>query len=377
MQLAFTPEQTELARSARRFLGERSSSERVRAAMGSEPGYDADTWRHLASELGWTALTIPEAYGGFGLTYAELLPLSEEMGRSLLCAPFFATIALGANALLVAGTEAQKQRWLPPIAAGEAFATLAFEASATTLGRGAVGVRGTRTGAGWALEGEARYVLEGHLADVLIVAAVVGEEVEVFAVPKETEGLVWRRRKTMDPTRSVTDVRFDGARLPEEARMEGGWAAVDRTLDLARVSLAAEQVGGAEACLDMAVDYAKTRVQFGRAIGSFQAIKHKCADMLLLVESARSAAYHAHQVAAAASLDPSVDARALREAASLAQVYCSEAYFHCAAENIQIHGGIGFTWEHDAHLHFKRARACESFLGTPDHHRERFAREVL
>ncbi len=377
MDLGFDAEQEELRRSARSFLREQSSSEQVRRAMASEPGYDPALWRRIGAELGWTALTVPEEYGGLGLSYVELVALLEEMGSALLCAPFFSSICLAASAILLGGNEAQKREHLPGIAAGETVATLASTESSGRWDADGITAIARRDGGGFVLDGTKSFVLDGAAADLLVVAArragSSGEEgVSLLLVPADAAGVERRPLPTMDQTRRQAEVALRAVRVPGNAMLGGegaGWATLSRTLDLAAIALAAEQVGGAQRCLDMAVEYAKTRVQFGRPIGSFQAIKHKCADMLVLVESARSAVYYAG--AAAAGGDPE-----LPLLACTAKAYCSEAYFRCAADCIQVHGGVGFTWEHDAHLHFKRARSSEALLGSPAYHRELLARRI-
>jgi alkylation response protein AidB-like acyl-CoA dehydrogenase len=377
MDLKFNEEQLELRAMAESFLLEHSSSEQVRAAMESDLGYDEKVWKQVAAELGWTAVHIPEEYGGLGLEYADLVALVEVMGGALFCSPFFSTVALGANALLAGGDDAQKQTWLPGIAAGTTRATLAF---AEANGRSGVeGVEATfaSDGDGFVLNGTKRYVVDGHIADLLIVAArttgTTGDDgVGLFLVPGDAAGLTRTALTTIDQTRRLAEISLDDVRVPADASlgMPGEAAPIlDKTLQLASIALAAEQVGGADRCLEMAVAYAKEREQFGRAIGSFQAIKHKCADMLVLVEAARSALYYAACVA-------SDDTDELPAVASLAKAYCSDAYFQCAAENIQIHGGVGFTWEYDCHLHFKRAKSSESLLGDPPHHRELVAKAI-
>jgi len=374
MRFAFDEEQEALRSAARGFLEAHSSSIRVREAMETERGYDLETWRRIARELGWTSVIIPEKYGGAGLGYVELVGLLEEMGRALLCAPFFSTVCLAANALLLGGDEAHQRAHLPRIAAGETTATLAHTEPNGRWDAAGIAAVARRDGRGFVLDGTKTFVLDGHTADVLIIAArregSRGEEgVSLFVVPGDAPGLERRRLPTMDQTRRQAEVKLCGVRLPSAALMgeEGaGWAVLSGTLDLAAVALAAEQVGGAQRCLDMSVAYAKERVQFGRPIGSFQAIKHKCADMLLRVESARSASYFAGWAAA-------VGDEELPVLASLAKAYCSDAYFHCAAEALQIHGGVGFTWEYDVHLYFKRAKSSEVFLGDAAYHRERVA----
>ena len=377
MEFAFSQDQDELRRAARRFLEVASSEERVRAAMETEQGYDSATWQQLSEELAWTALTIPEEFGGLGMSYLDLHPLMEEMGRALLCSPFFSTICLGANALLLAGNGVQKERHLPGIATGKTTATLAYAEQNGQMDAAGIEATYSRTAAGCILRGTKSYVLDGHTADLLIVAARAGnsegaEGVSLFLVPGDTDGVKRAWLPTMDQTRRVASVELNDVVVPPDALVgeEGrGWALCERTLDLARIALAAEQVGAAEMCLDMAVEYAKVRKQFGRPIGSFQAIKHKCADMLMMIESARSAAFYASALAGQGEPD-------LEEAASSAKAFCSDTFFHCAAENIQIHGGIGFTWEHAAHMYFKRAKAAEVLLGAPSFHRERVAKRM-
>jgi len=377
MEFAFSQDQDELRRAARRFLEVASSEERVRAAMETEQGYDSATWQQLSEELAWTALTIPEEYGGLGMSYLDLHPLMEEMGRALLCSPFFSTICLGANALLLGGNGVQKERHLPGIAAGETTATLAYAEKNGQLDAAGIEATCSRTAAGYILRGTKSYVLDGHTADLLIVAARTensegAEGVSLFLVPGDADGVKQAWLPTMDQTRRLASVELNDVLVPPDALVgeEGrGWALCERTLDLARIALAAEQVGAAEMCLDMSVEYAKVRKQFGRPIGSFQAIKHKCADMLMMIESARSAAFYASALAGQGERD-------LEEAASSAKAFCSDTFFHCAAENIQIHGGIGFTWEHAAHMYFKRAKAAEVLFGAPSFHRERVAKRM-
>jgi len=377
MKFAFNEEQEELRRSARSFLDKNSSSERVRAAMSTERGYEEVVWQRIGGELGWAAISIPEEHGGLGLGYVELVALFEETGRALLCSPLFSTVALATNAVLATGSSERAGELLPGIAAGETTATLAFTEENGRWDATAVSATVRRDRDEYVLDGVKTFVPDGHTADCLIVAArapgSAGETgISLFAVPADTLGVSRRLLPTMDQTRKQAEVCLDSARIPLSALLgaEGrAWPALSRTLDLAAIAVAAEQVGGAQRCLDMTVAYAKDRKQFGRPIGSFQAIKHKCADMLLKVESARSAAYYAGWAASVGEAD-------LPAVASLAKAYCSDAYFHCAAEAIQIHGGVGFTWEYDVHLHFKRAQSTELFLGSPAHHRELVARRI-
>ncbi len=369
MNFAFSEEQEELRRSVRRFLEDKSPVTEVRRLMETTEGFDRAVWEQMANQLGLQALAIPEEYGGAGFGYVELTVIFEEMGAALLCAPYFSTVALAANAILASGDESAKKDLLPGVAAGETIATLALTEDSGRWDTDGITLTATGKGEHWKLDGHKMFVVDGHNANLVIVAARTGQGVSLFAVEGGAAGMAATPLATMDQTRKQARIEFTStpARLVGE---EGGAGPVlSRTLDLAAVALAAEQVGGAQRCLDMSVDYAKTRIQFGRPIGSFQAIKHKCADMLLEVESAKSAAYYAGWAAAE-------DSEELPVVASLAKSYCSEAYFHAAAENIQIHGGIGFTWEHDAHLYFKRAKSSELMLGDPSYHRELLAQRI-
>ncbi|MDH4282164.1 MAG: acyl-CoA/acyl-ACP dehydrogenase, partial [Myxococcales bacterium] len=339
MEFSLSQEQQELRRSARRFLEVASSEKRVRAAMETDRGYDPVTWKQLSAELAWTALLIPEPYGGLGMSYLDLHPLMEEMGRALLCSPFFSTICLGANALLLGGSQLHKERHLPGIAAGETTATFAHAERSSRMRGETVEATYTRSQTGYILRGQKSYVLDGHTADLLIVSARAHgstgpQSVSLFLVPGDTDGVTRTWLPTLDQTRRWASVELHDVVVPADALLgeDRGAEICNRTLDLARIALASEQVGAAEMCLDMSVEYAKVRQQFGRPIGSFQAIKHKCADMLTMVESARSAAFYASALAAQGHAD-------LEEAASSAKAFCSDTFFHCAAENIQIHGG--------------------------------------
>jgi alkylation response protein AidB-like acyl-CoA dehydrogenase len=386
MEFVFTDEQEMIRDSAEAFLADVSTSAAVRAAMSSEAGYDAETWQRLCTELCWPAIHIPEAYGGLGLGFVELAILMEQMGRRLFCSPFFATACLATPALLLAADEAQKQRWLTVIAAGECKASLAW-ADAADQGLTASAVQVRREGEGFVLDGRASLVVDGHSADLLLVAArnpgSLGEAgLSLFAVPAASAGLQRRLLPTLDQTRKLAELNFTQCYLPADALLGslGGAAPVLRqVLQVAAAALAAEQVGGAQQVLDLTLAYCAERQQFGRAIASFQAIKHRVADMMVEVECARSASYYAACVAEE-SLYIGGDAQVAAElplASALAKAQCSEAFFHCAAESIQLHGGVGFTWEYDPHLYFKRARASEAFLGTPAWHRERIATHLL
>jgi alkylation response protein AidB-like acyl-CoA dehydrogenase len=369
VNFAFNEEQEELRKTVRQFLEAKSPESAVREQMDTESGFDPAVWSQMGEQLGLQGLVIPEEFGGSGYGYIELIVILEEMGRSLLCAPFFSTVELAGNTLVHSGDDQAKADLLPGIASGETIAALALTEENGRWDEPGVTATATRDGDAWKLSGTKSYVIDGHTATLLIVAARTDAGVSLFAVEGDAAGVTRTPLSTMDQTRKQAKVELADTPGRLIGTDGGGWAVLERVLDLAAVALAAEQVGGAQKCLDMAVEYAKDRVQFGRPIGSFQAIKHKCADMLLEVESAKSAAYYAAWCASELNDElPSV--------ASLAKAYCSEAYFHAAAENIQIHGGIGFTWEHPAHLYFKRAKSSELLFGDPTYHRELLAQRI-
>jgi alkylation response protein AidB-like acyl-CoA dehydrogenase len=377
MDFRFSEEQEALREIAQNFLREHSGPPQVRKAMESALGYEQETWQQIAVELGWPSVHIPEAYGGLGLGHVDLAVLLEAMGESLLCSPFFATVVLATNSILEIGTEAQKAQLLPPLAEGQHTATLALtEESGNWLAED-IETLAAPDRDGFVINGKKNWVLDGHSADLLAVVArtpgTTGEEgLSVFWLRADTPGITRIALPTMDQTRRLAQVEFSNVRVGQETLLGDlgkAWPGLCRTLDLAAIGLAAEQLGGAQSCLDKTVAYANEREQFGRPIGSFQAIKHKCADMLVAVETSRSAVCYAACIADDGSDELGVNA-------SLAKAWCSEAYFRCAAESIQIHGGVGFTWEYDPHLHFKRARAGEHWLGDPTAHRERIAKAI-
>jgi alkylation response protein AidB-like acyl-CoA dehydrogenase len=369
MNFAFTDEQEELRSTVRAFLDSKSSEEAVREQMETDNGFDTAVWTQMAEQMGLQGLHIPEEYGGSGFGYVELGIVLEEMGRSLLCAPFFSSVVLAANALIHSGDEAAKKAHLPGIASGETIATLAYTEPSGKWDESGITMQASGSAGSYTLTGTKMYVIDGHTANLLIVAARTGAGVSLFAVEGDAAGLTRTALSTMDQTRKQAKIEFANTPATLIGAEGKGWDILSTVLDLAAVGLAAEQVGGAQKVLEMAVEYAKVRVQFGRPIGSFQAIKHKCADMLLEVESAKSAAYYGLWCASEMNDElPSV--------ASLAKAYCSEAYFHATAENIQIHGGIGFTWEHPAHLYFKRAKSSELMFGDPTYHREQLAQRI-
>ena len=370
MRFGFTDEQAQFRVVVRRFMRDRSPASDVRRQMASVDGYDRAVWQRLTRELGLTGIHVPEQYGGQGFGFVELGIVLEEMGRALFCAPFFATAVLATQALLNGATDAQKRALLPAIAVGERIATLAWVEANGRWDVGGIALTATSADGGYLLDGTKKFVLDGHTADLVIVAArargTAGEDgVSLFAVDAPCVGLTRRRLETLDATRKQAELVFNNVPARLLGDLGSGAVALSRTLEQAAVALACEMVGGARALLESAVEYAKLRMQFGRPIGSFQAIKHRCADLLLEVELANSAACYA--AAALAEDDPEVPALA-----SLAKACASDAYMRTAAECIQIHGGIGFTWDHDTHLWFKRAKSSEVLLGDACYHRERY-----
>ncbi len=383
MDFRFSEEQQMIRATAEAFLGEVSTSAAVRKAMATELGYDPQLWQRVCTEMYWQAMHIPEAYGGLGLGYVELVATLEQMGRYLLCAPFYATVCLAANALLVAGSEEQKAQYLPQIAAG-ATATLAYTGSSGRWDAAAVDVVCEAAGAGFRLDGTYRYVPDGHTAQLLVIAAraagSAGENgISLFVIPADTAGLSRQWLPTMDQTRRQAQLVLDNVVVPPGALMGAAgqaWPQLAKTIDLATVAVAAEQMGGAQQALDMTVAYLKERVQFGRVIASYQALKHKAADMMVRAEASRSAVYYAACIADEALCGGPLGAE-LAEAASIAKAWCSDAYFFNAGCGIQLHGGVGFTTEYDIQLYFKRAKSTETFLGGAAFHRERLARLLL
>jgi len=343
-----------LRRSAREFLAKECSPKTVRKLMEGADGFDAAMWKKIA-DLGWTALGIPEQYGGVG-TFLDLVVVLEEAGRVLLPGPFFSTMGLAVPTLLEAGTEAQKKDALGAIASGDAKATLAFTEPSGRWDASSVALTAKQAGGGWQLDGVKLFVPDAHTADYTVVAARSrgeGEEgITLFLVKGRPKGMSVKPLETLDMTRRWCEVRFEGVQLDPEAVMgtpDKAWPRLRRALDWSTAALCAEMVGGVQKVLETSTEYAKTRQQFGKPIGIYQAVSHKLADMLVLSESGRSATYYAAWA---------VDADAP------------------AGDGIQVHGGIGFTWEHDMHLYFKRAKSSEVTLGDATYHRELVAQAL-
>jgi alkylation response protein AidB-like acyl-CoA dehydrogenase len=374
MNFGFTEEQELLRKTARDFLAEHAPMKRVREVMEGDVSYAPDVWKQMA-ELGWTGLTLPESLGGAGLGLVELAIVLEELGRGLTPVPFLPT-AIASDAIATIGSDAQGEDWLRRIAAGDAIATLAITEEKGTEDPADLSLIAAATSAGFALDGTKLFVPDADVADVLVVVARTGGEGErglgVFLVPRETAGVRIEPMRSMDLLRNLSRVTFDGVEIPGAALLGGdgnAWSKLQPVLDRGRIMICAEMVGGAEKCLEESVEYAKQREQFGKPIGVNQAIKHKCADMLFEVESARSLTYYAAWAAGESEREAAL-------AAAMAKAYVSEAYRHASAENIQIHGGVGFTWEYDCHLYFKRAKSDESWLGDGTQHRERVAQLI-
>lgn len=357
-------EADDLRGAVRDFLKATSPSERVRELMTTEKGYDEVTWRQMAEQLGLHGIAVPEQFGGAGAGIRELAVVFEEMGAALLCSPFFSTVAMAIPAIIASGDQQAMIDYLPSLVGGTSTATLCLNGRLGAWDPAAVTLTAERDADGFRVSGDVALVLDGHTADLILVAANCDSGISLLAIAADAHGVNREPLATLDRTRKVARISLDAADarlIGEEGKAPGVLA---HAYDLAVVALAAEQVGAARRCLDMAVDYAKERIQFGRAIGSFQAVKHRCADMLVLVEGARSAAVHAAEAA---------DGADLPVAASVAKLACSEAFLHAALDNMRIHGGIGFTWEHDAHLYVRRAKATQLILGSPDFHAERLA----
>lgn len=384
MEFSFTEEQKMIRDTAQAFLAEVSSSNAIRSAMDTEQGFDPQIWQRICEEMYWQAIHIPEEYGGMGLGYVDLVVMLEQMGRYLLCSPFFSTVCLASNALIVAGTDEQKQQYLTQICEGSLTATLAYTSKNGQWDAAAVQGIVTAQGDDYVLNGTYRYVLDGHTAQLLIVAArsegSKGEQgISLFAIDADTPGVKRTWLPTMDQTRKQAEIVFDNVRVSSSQLMgetNNAWPQLNKVLQLAAIAIAAEQVGGSQQVLDLTVEYTKERVQFGRPIAGFQAVKHQAADMMLRTEVARSAVYYAACVAEEA-LSGGLLADELGEAASVAKSYCSEGYFKNAGDALQLHGGVGFTWEYDVHLYFKRAKSSELFLGDAAYHREHVATLLL
>jgi alkylation response protein AidB-like acyl-CoA dehydrogenase len=366
MTAGYRAEHDELRQLVRGFLREKSPGREVRRLMEADRNRDDAVWAQMADQLGLPGMVVPTVYGGAGYGPAELAIVLEEMGRVLLVAPYFATVALAGQALATSGDEEAQERWLPGIADGSLTATLAVAEGSGSWDLGEVTVSAEPAGGHWNVSGTKLFVVDGHSADLLLVVARAPDGLGVFGVERDAPEVERAKLDTLDMTRELASVMLRGAPAVRVGAGQDAMTWLSRVGDLALAALAAEQIGGAARCLELSVEYAKVREQFGRPIGSFQAIKHKCANMLLEVQCGQSAVYHASAALAEGQPDASI-------AATLAYAYCSRAFTHAAKECIQIHGGIGYTWEHDAHLYLRRAKSSELLFGPPARQRARLA----
>ncbi|MFF0078891.1 acyl-CoA dehydrogenase family protein [Streptomyces canus] len=369
MDFAFSEEQEQLGRTVRAFLTHTSPETETRRLMETPEGFDRVLWRRMGTELGLQGLAVPEEYGGAGCGPVEVGVVMEEMGRALLGAPFLSSAVLATTALLRCADEEARKRLLPGLASGELVGTLALTEDSARWDASGVQLTARESNGRWLLTGHKTFVLDGATADVVLTVARTGDGIGVFWVDGNAAGLTREPLPTMDPTRRQARLDYRDVTATRLRTHGDGWDLVSEVLDRAAVALAAEQVGVASRALDMAVEYAKVRHQFGRPIGSFQAVKHLLADVLLEVESARAAAHYA--LLASENEDPELPA-----VASLAKAFCSDACVQATEQNIQVHGGIGFTWEHPAHLYLKRAKTSQLLFGDPAYHRELLARRI-
>ncbi|MGR8948822.1 MAG: acyl-CoA dehydrogenase family protein [Gammaproteobacteria bacterium] len=371
MRFYFSDEQEQFRDIVRKFFDDKVSSAKVREDMSSPDGADPELWASMSQDLGLTGVHIPEIYGGGGFGYSELAIALEEMGRCLSCSPYFATTALAATSILLSANEEQKQQLLPALANGQQTATLATTEPNGQWQTEAIKTTATQKGGIYVLNGIKKFVIDGQTANTIVVSAreavsKTQDVVSLFYVQDETPGVTRKSLASIDQTRRLSQLEFHNAHAERLGEVDAS-KYLNASLDIATIGVANEMVGGAQKLLEDAVEYAQLRIQFGRPIGSFQAIKHQCADLLLAVELAKAAAYYAS--AAADENDPE-----LPMLASLAKALASDTYMKTATQCLQIHGGIGFTWDHDVHLWFKRAKASQVYLGDANYHRERYVR---
>ncbi len=374
MDFGFSEEQEMLRDAAKRFLADNCSTKFVRQMMADATAHDPAFWQKLVQQ-GWPGLLIPEQYGGAHGTFLDMTVIVEELGKALAPGPFFAAALMGVPALLEGGSDALKKEFLPKIAEGKFIPTVAIAEASGRFDAGGIELKAAKKGSGYTLNGEKFFVPDAHVADAIIVAARTGgageNGITLLCVPSNAPGLSITQLKTVDMTRRMCHLKLDNVAADTViGTPDNGWAVLRRVLDVATSALSTEMVGTAQKSLDIAVDYAKTRVQFGKPIGSFQAVKHKCVDMMVAVENARSLAYYA-----AWTVDERVPEA--QSAVPMAKAYASDMAKNVTSESIQVHGGIGFTWEHDCHLYHRRALAGEANLGNAPIHRETVARVLL
>jgi alkylation response protein AidB-like acyl-CoA dehydrogenase len=374
MDIGFSEEQELLRDTARKFLDSVCTTKFVRERMATSEAVTPEFWAQLA-EQGWLGINFPEEDGGSGLGLVDLVVLMEEMGRAAMPGPYLATVLLGGAAIREAGSAAQRREFLPRIADGALKATLAANEANPRWDASGIMINAQPMRGGFSLSGTKLFVPDAHLADIIVVAArtrdgsTMEDGVSLFTVPKDAPGLGISLMSSIDETRKLCEARFDNVTVPQSAllgELHAGWPALARVYDTAAVALSAEICGGAQRVLDMTVEYAKLRETFGKPIGSYQGVKHKCADMLVEVENAKSLTYYA-----AWAVDEKQPDAPL--AVSMAKSYASDASRKVANAGIQLHGGIGMTWEHDLHLYMKRAKASEVAFGDATWHRERVA----
>ena len=371
MDLVLTEEQSMLQKAARDFVSGRSTTKRVRQAMESTPSFSPELWSEMA-KLGWVGMLIPEALGGSGLGHRHMMVVLEEMGRGLMPEPLLSTSLLGAGAILVGGSDAQKQAHLPQVAKGERLLALAHEEATSRWSLTALETTATPRGDGFVLRGEKTQVVGGATAGWLVVSAQCGGGIGLFLVEARAPG-VWMERQRRLDGRDAAVFRFDDVGVGSESVIsaaDGALWILERTIDAATIALTAEMLGAMTAAFAMTLEYLKTRVQFGAPIGSFQALQHRAARLYAEIELARSCVMKAHAVLD----DPRSTGRDIARAASIAKAKCSDAFMLVAHEGVQMHGGIGMTDEHDIGLYLKRARVAEMTFGDASYHRDRFAR---
>jgi alkylation response protein AidB-like acyl-CoA dehydrogenase len=378
MHFDFTEEQKLFRDASRKFLQAECPTTFVRSMMDDERGQDTAFWKKLA-ELGWTGVLVPETYGGVDGTLTDMIVVAEEIGRSVMPGPFYATAVTGTTLLALAGQEEQKKHYLSKVAEGNHLLTLAVLETDAALAGESIQTFAEKGQGRFTLNGEKRFVPDAHVADTLVVAArttrgtAPGRGVSLFLVDAGSEGLCIEQMPTVDMSRRLCRVLMKDVTIEENrllGELDRAWPAIERAGELTHVSFCCELVGLAEKVLEMVVDYLKVRVQFDRPIGVFQALQHRCADLLVGIELAKSLAYYACYAAEKNLPDAPV-------ALAMAQAYCSEMAQHTTSDGVQLFGGIGFTWEHDLHLYQRRAISLALNMGTVEEHREKVARAFM
>jgi alkylation response protein AidB-like acyl-CoA dehydrogenase len=371
VNFSFSDDQILLRNSVRAALDEQCKPEHVRAMFDDPTGYSAELWGEMA-KLGWLGLPFPEEQGGAGLGLVELALVMEEMGRAAYPGPFFATVVLGGLGIMLGGSPAQRDKWLSAFAAGTARATTALLEEHLDWDPASITATAAKSGSGWTLSGLKRFVPWAHAADVVLVPARSPEGLSLFLVDPKASGVTLKPMVGIDLVSRWSEMQLDKVAVGADALLGLAGTAgplLESLLRRAAVMSSAEMLGASRRCLDMSVEYAKVREQFGQPIGSFQAIRHRCAEMLLEVENAHAAVYYAAWALTAGAEDAAI-------ASSICKAYVSEAARKVCGDAIQVHGGIGFTWEYDLHLYMKRAKALEPLYGDTEYHRELIARHV-